>query len=151
MERMRMKIHAPKIAFYAALLIMLAQLSCASVQKNAVLYKKDHKNYPTTYAIASWYGIPFHGRRTANGETYNMYELTAAHKTLPFGTLLLVTNQKNKKQVLVRINDRGPYVGQRVLDLSFQAAKQIDMIKTGVSSVKIEMISQGLPKRYALK
>lgn len=143
--------HSLKIAFYVALFIALSQLSCASVQKSSTLYKQDRKAYPTTYATASWYGIPFHGRRTANGETYNMYELTAAHKTYPFGTLLLVTNPKNKKQVLVRINDRGPYVGERALDLSFQAAKQIDMIKTGVSSVKIEMVSQGQPKRYALR
>ena len=88
---------------------------------------------------ASWYGYPFHGRKTANGETYNMFEMTAAHKSLPFGSLLRVTNLQNKKVVFVRVNDRGPYVAGRDLDLSYWAAHELDMANTGVSQVKIEV------------
>ena len=84
--------------------------------------------------LASWYGSYFHGRTTANGETYNMYGITAAHKTLPFGTELRVCYQGC---VDVRINDRGPYIGQRELDLSYGAAKAIGLVEPGVATVSI--------------
>mgnify|MGYP001374277010 FL=1 len=84
--------------------------------------------------LASWYGPYFHGRTTANGETYNMYGISAAHKTLPFGTKLRVCY---KECVDVRINDRGPYIGARELDLSYAAAKQIGMIEPGVVNVQV--------------
>lgn len=89
---------------------------------------------------ASWYGGQFHGRRTANGERFDMNELTAAHKTLPFGTKLRVTNARNGRSVIVRINDRGPFVGNRVIDLSRGAAAAIGMIRTGVAPVRIELL-----------
>ncbi|TVR08585.1 MAG: septal ring lytic transglycosylase RlpA family protein [Salinarimonadaceae bacterium] len=89
---------------------------------------------------ASWYGGKFHGRKTANGERYNMNEMTAAHKTLPFGTKVRVTNQRNGRSVIVRINDRGPFVGNRVIDLSRGAAAVIDMIQTGVVPVRIDLL-----------
>ena len=84
--------------------------------------------------LASWYGPYFHGRTTANGETYNMYGISAAHKTLPFGTELRVCYQGC---VDVRINDRGPYIGARELDLSYGAAKAIGLIEPGVATVSI--------------
>ena len=84
--------------------------------------------------LASWYGPYFHGRTTANGETYNMYGISAAHKTLPFGTKLRVCYQGC---VDVRINDRGPYIGARELDLSYGAAKTIGLIEPGVATVSI--------------
>ena len=84
--------------------------------------------------LASWYGSYFHGRTTANGETYNMYGITAAHKTLPFGTELRVCYQGC---VDVRINDRGPYIGARELDLSYGAAKAIGLVEPGVATVSI--------------
>ena len=87
--------------------------------------------------LASWYGPYFHGRTTANGETYNMYGLTAAHKTLPFGTKLLVCYQRC---TTVRINDRGPYIGARELDLSYGAAKAIGLYDTGVANVKVSFL-----------
>jgi rare lipoprotein A len=90
---------------------------------------------------ASWYGDKFHGRRTANGERYDMNKLTAAHKTLPFGTKVRVTNRKNGKSVVVRINDRGPFVGNRVIDLSRGAAGAVGMIRSGVAPVIIEIMS----------
>jgi len=90
---------------------------------------------------ASWYGPKFNGKFTANGEVYDQMALTAAHKSLRFGTLLKVTNSKNGKSVIVRINDRGPYIGDRELDLSKGAAMELSLIENGVAKVKIEEIT----------
>ena len=90
---------------------------------------------------ASWYGGKFVGRQTANGEIFDTQKLTAAHKTLPFNTVVKVTNLANGKSVQVRINDRGPYVKGRIIDLSQKAALTIDMIKSGTANVEIEIIS----------
>ena len=90
---------------------------------------------------ASWYGPKFHGKLTANGEIYNQMALTAAHKSLKFGTLLKVTNPKNGRSVIVRINDRGPYIEGRDLDLSKGAAIELGMLKKGVVRVKIQEIT----------
>ena len=90
---------------------------------------------------ASWYGPRFHGRLTANGEIYNQMALTAASKTMPFGTFLKVTNLKNGKSTIVRINDRGPYVDGRDLDLSKGTAIALGMIRRGVIKVKVEEIN----------
>ena len=94
----------------------------------------------TLSGTASWYGGKFHGRRTANGETYNQHALTAAHRYLPFGTEVVVTNQNNGRSVVVRINDRGPFSGGRIIDLSHQAASQIGMINSGTAKVTVEII-----------
>lgn len=100
----------------------------------------DHgKPKNTCYGIASWYGPGFHGRRTANGEVFNQNELTAAHKTLPFNTKVLVTNTKNNKSVIVRINDRGPFIEGRAIDLSCESAQRIGSITQGVALVKLEI------------
>ncbi len=93
----------------------------------------------TQNGTASWYGIPFHGRKTASGEYYDMYALTAAHKTVELGTFAKVTNKKNGKSVVVKINDRGPYVKGRIIDLSKAAAKEIGMVQDGLAEVKIEV------------
>lgn len=85
----------------------------------------------------SWYGKKFHGRKTANGETYNMYAMTAAHKTLPLGTYVRVTNLKNNREIDVRINDRGPFVRGRVIDLSYTGAKKLGIVGPGTAPVKI--------------
>ncbi len=90
---------------------------------------------------ASWYGPKFHGRKTANGEIYDQMAFTAAHKQLRFGTLLKITNPRNDKEVIVRINDRGPYIGGRQLDLSKAAALQLGMMKRGVMKVRVEQVS----------
>jgi rare lipoprotein A len=90
--------------------------------------------------IASWYGEDFHGWLTANGEIYDMEALTAAHRTLPLGTAILVTNIENGRQVRVRINDRGPYLYGRVLDLSLAGARALDMVDSGVAAVQIEVV-----------
>ncbi|MGQ0593868.1 MAG: septal ring lytic transglycosylase RlpA family protein [Gammaproteobacteria bacterium] len=88
--------------------------------------------------VASWYGPGFHGRETANGEVYNQNAITAAHRSLPLGTRAQVTNLENGKSIEVRINDRGPYVGKRVIDLSRAAAGRLGMVDEGTVSVKIE-------------
>lgn len=105
------------------------------------------KYYPTRVSvgdtfsgIASWYGSDFHGKKTSNGEIYNMYALTAAHKTLPMNTMLRVTNLNNGRNVVVRVNDRGPFVAGRVVDLSKTAASQINMIGTGTAPVRVEVL-----------
>jgi len=90
--------------------------------------------------IASYYADKFHGKKTASGEIFNMYKFTCAHKTLPFGTKLKVTNLLNSKSVVVTVNDRGPFVQGRVLDLSKAAAEKIDLIKTGTAKVKCEIV-----------
>jgi rare lipoprotein A len=96
--------------------------------------------------VASWYGIPFQGRRTSNGEIYDMHEFTAAHRTLPFNAVVRVTNLRNGKQTEVRINDRGPFVANRVIDLSLSAAQAIEMVGTGTAPVRLEIISGPNPQ-----
>jgi rare lipoprotein A len=91
--------------------------------------------------VASWYGVPFNGRRTSNGEIYDMHEFTAAHRTLPFNCVVRVTNLNNGKQTEVRINDRGPFVANRVIDLSLSAAQAIEMVGTGTANVRLEILS----------
>lgn len=95
----------------------------------------------TEVGYASWYGDPYHGRRAANGEVYDKYKLTAAHLTLPFGTQLKVTDLENNRSVNVRINDRGPFVKGRILDLSLAAARQIQMVGPGTALVRLEILS----------
>lgn len=99
------------------------------------------RNLPTIQGIASWYGKQFHGRQTANGERFDMHELTAAHRSLPFGTTVEVKNLANGRSVVVRINDRGPYSGRRVIDLSYGAAKQLGMVGSGTAKVAIQPLS----------
>ena len=109
-----------------------------------------HKYYPLTDAgnyretgVASWYGRKFHGRRTALGETYDMYEMTAAHKTLPLPSYVQVRNLANNKTVVVRVNDRGPFLHKRLIDLSYAAAYKLDMLKTGTANVEVVAITPG--------
>jgi rare lipoprotein A len=92
----------------------------------------------TQTGIASWYGSKFHGRKTASGERYNMYGVSAAHRTLPLGTVVRVTHRGNGKRLTVRINDRGPFVKGRIIDLSYGAARKLDMVKEGVAEVLLE-------------
>jgi rare lipoprotein A len=93
---------------------------------------------------ASWYGVPFHGRRASNGEVYDMHKFTAAHRTLPFDTMVRVTNLSNGRSTVVRITDRGPFVDNRIIDLSMAAAREIDSIGPGVVPVRLEILSPGV-------
>lgn len=94
----------------------------------------------TMYGISSWYGKDFHGKKTSNGEAYNMYARTAAHKTWPMNTIVRVTNLQNGHSTVVRINDRGPFVAGRVIDCSYLAGKELGLDKSGVAKVKLEVL-----------
>jgi len=94
------------------------------------------------YGVASWYGKKFHGNPTASGEIYDMYQLTAAHKTFPLGTYAMVTNVENNRSVEVKINDRGPFVKGRIIDLSYAAARSIDMVEKGTARVRVVVLKR---------
>jgi rare lipoprotein A len=136
------------------LFIILAMAGCA---RNLTAAKQNQKPSYTvmgkTYfpikevkpgfcqnGVASWYGPGFHGRKTASTEVYDMHELTAAHNILPLNTLVKITNLENQKQVVVRINDRGPFVGDRIVDLSLAAAQEIGMVKNGTAPVRLAVL-----------
>jgi len=121
-----------------------ANMHRATMRPYTVLGKRY---YPTKVSqgdvfsgIASWYGSNFHNKKTSNGEYYNMYDMTAAHKTLPMNTMVKVTNLDNGRQAVVRINDRGPFVNSRIIDLSNAAARKIDMVRKGTAPVRLEVI-----------
>lgn len=97
----------------------------------------------TLEGIVSFYAHDFHGKLTSNGETFNMNDLTAAHRTFPFGTKVKVTNLENKKSVIIRVNDRGPFIEGRIMDLSMGAAKEIDLIKSGTVQARLEVLQWG--------
>lgn len=116
----------------------------ATLRSYTVFGKRYHPFIPNVgdkfRGIASWYGPNFHAKKTSNGETYNMYALTAAHKTLPMNTVVRVDNLENGKSVVVRVNDRGPFVDGRIIDLSNTAAHEIDMVRKGTVRVKITVL-----------
>jgi rare lipoprotein A len=91
--------------------------------------------------VASWYGVPFNGRRAANGEIYDMYQFTAAHRTLPFDSVVRVTNLRNGLQTQVRVTDRGPFVAGRIIDLSLAAARALEVVGPGTAQVRLEVLS----------
>jgi rare lipoprotein A len=95
--------------------------------------------------VASWYGPTFHGGSTSSGEPYDMYGMTAAHKTLPLPTYVRVTNLRNGRNVVVRVNDRGPFVANRLIDLSYTAAAKLDMIREGTTLVEVRALTPGVP------
>ncbi len=118
-----------------------------ATQRSYVISGKRYYPIPTAEGyqetgIASWYGGKFHGRKTSNGETYNMHAKTAAHKTLPMGTMLVVKNLENGRSSVVRINDRGPFVKGRIIDLSYTAAKEIGLVQKGTARVRITALGE---------
>ncbi len=122
----------------AVYLLVIANLSaCGFFRRGPVAYPGGIQE-----GVASWYGPGFHGKRTASGTVYNQYDMTAAHNTLPLGSRVVVTNLHNGRQVEVEVTDRGPFVDDRVIDLSFAAARTIDMIGTGTAPVRIEPASE---------
>ncbi len=142
----------PQLPLFLFILILTTPLlSCSApsprnsshnTQRPYIIKNKVYHPIPSAYGfsqkgIASWYGKHFHGRTTSNGETYNMYAMTAAHKTLPMNTILLVKNLENNREIVVRVNDRGPFVKGRIIDLTYTGAKKIGMIGKGTARVKI--------------
>jgi len=130
-----------KLLYIISSIILLT--SCAGMQ---YFHSGDEQK-----GLASWYGTDFHGKTTSNKEVYNMYAMTAAHKTLPFGSYVRVTNLNNGKSVIVRINDRGPFVKGRIIDLSYAAANKLGMSETGVAPVKIKVLRKFSPKKSSQK
>jgi rare lipoprotein A len=145
MERRRPALLSPppqrSLRLLAAVALLLLPLATAC-RSAAPPPGKPVRSGVVERGIASWYGHPFHGRRTASGEVYDMHRLTAAHKTLPFGTLVEVTNLANRERVVVRVTDRGPFVRGRVIDLSYEAAKRIGMIGPGTARVELRVVGK---------
>jgi rare lipoprotein A len=158
-----------KSFFFILLIIGIFGYSCSkrqivvsSYKKPAiVLPKKTDGRFPKSYSVngvtyyplvneegfvqegmASWYGKEFHGKKTSSGEIYDMYEITAAHKTLPLGTYVKVENLSNLREVIVRINDRGPFVAGRIIDLSYTAGRRIGLVGPGVAKVRLVALSR---------
>ncbi|GGK08189.1 hypothetical protein GCM10009304_37880 [Pseudomonas matsuisoli] len=126
--------HMPK---FIALLFILLLAGCASQPSGTIDphgYKADGK--------ASWYGSAHHGKRTASGERFDQNALTAAHRNLPFGTLVRVTNLSNDRSVVLRINDRGPFTRSRIIDVSRKAAVALDMVRSGTAKVRVEALER---------
>ncbi|MFH1874849.1 MAG: septal ring lytic transglycosylase RlpA family protein [Pseudomonadota bacterium] len=126
-----------KLQIFMIGLVALLVLGAGCAKHHA---KKPYPAKPETYSAtgqASWYGPGFSGRKTASGERFRPSALTAAHRSLPFGTMVEVTNLANNRTVVVRINDRGPYAKNRIIDLSQRAAQKIGMIKSGTAKVKL--------------
>ncbi len=119
-------------------LVLTEEFAPVPIRSGSNLLTIEYKELGTMRA--SWYGPRFHGRFTANGEIYDQNAMTAAHKSMKFGTILRITNPRNHKSVIVRINDRGPYIPGRKIDLSKSAAEKLDVIKNGVKRLKIEEI-----------
>ncbi len=131
--------HVPSPLLLAALLLcQLLAVACSGHRKPATA--SPSLGVPFERGIASWYGSKFHGRRTACGERYDMNELTAAHPSLPFGTRVGVRNTRNGREVVVRINDRGPYARNRVIDLSYASAREIGVVAQGTASVELYLV-----------
>jgi len=138
-----MKITKCILKFATCLLIVLSLFACSSYRPAPAKHANASKKYKivkTQFGKASYYAKKFQGRSTASGEKFDQRKLTAAHKKLPFGTKLRVTNTQNGKSVIVRVNDRGPFVKGRIVDLSRSAFTKIGDTKTGVLSVKVEVL-----------
>ncbi|MDD5609263.1 MAG: septal ring lytic transglycosylase RlpA family protein [Ignavibacterium sp.] len=137
-----------KIKLIISLNLLLILAACSSTSRYTKSSEENNRTNVSGYleiqtGIASFYADEFNGKKTASGEIYNMNELTAAHPSYPFNTIVVVTNQKNNKSVRVRINDRMPGFKNRIIDLSLKAAEKIDMIRDGIQEVKVEVLKWG--------
>jgi rare lipoprotein A len=123
-----------------------AQTSATEIGEDEIIsVPADARPLSTETGMASWYGAPYHNRTGSNGKVYNMHAMTAAHRTLPLGTIVRVTNLKTGHSALLRITDRGPFVGGRIIDLSYAAAKQLDVWQPGLANVKVEVMQTPSP------
>jgi rare lipoprotein A len=132
---------AGAVAIFLGLVIACAACSTRKTAPRAVPQAPAKKG-TVEKGIASWYGEPYHGRTTASGEVYDMHGMTAAHKTLPFDTVVRVTRRDTGQKVEVRINDRGPFIEGRIIDVSFAAAKRIGLVGDGVAPIKLEVLGR---------
>lgn len=137
-----------KIKLIISLNLLIILAACSSTSRYTKSSEESNRTNVSGYleiqtGIASFYADEFNRKKTASGEIYNMNELTAAHPSYPFNTIVVVTNQKNNKSVRVRINDRMPGFKNRIIDLSLKAAEKIDMIRDGIQEVKVEVLKWG--------
>jgi rare lipoprotein A len=159
-ERFFMNPGWPK-ALLPVLLIVVFFLMTACAPQRRVVYerrmpppeRRELRKGEPQYGVASWYGADFHGRATSSGEVYDMYQLTCAHQTLPLGTMVMVTNLENGKSLELKVNDRGPFVKERIIDVSYAAARMLGMWEKGTASVKVEVIgfAPELVQRFTLQ
>jgi rare lipoprotein A len=139
-----------RVAFVAFLLVQLLAVACSGNRKPASA--PPTLGVPLERGIASWYGPKFNGKLTASGERYDMNALTAAHPSLPFGTRIGVRNTRTGREVVVKVNDRGPYSKNRIVDLSYAAAKEVGVVGPGTASVEIYLVPEsGAPPRYTVQ
>jgi len=132
-----------RIAFWISIIFIVLSASCARIRADLTEPKSADGHVMT--GLASWYGPDFHGRPTSSKEIYDMNDMTAAHRTLPFGTWVLVSNLDNGRSVAVRINDRGPFVAGRIIDLSYAAARMLGVVGPGTVPVRLELLDQNAP------
>jgi rare lipoprotein A len=146
---------------FPTLLIIVFFLITACAPGRRVVYerrlpppeKREIRKGEVQYGVASWYGADFHGKSTSSGEVYDMYQLTCAHQTLPLGTMVMVTNLENGSSLELKVNDRGPFVKDRIIDVSYAAARMLGMWEKGTASVKVEVIGSApeLVQRFTLQ
>src|SRR5256885_1970477 len=127
------------LASLLATLCLVATMAAGPVTQGSS--SKEVTPKPYQVGRASWYGKQFHGRSTASGEPYDMFQFTAAHRQLPLGTWVRVTNLRNGRSITVRVNDRGPYVGNRIIDLSYGAAQMLELRARGTEKVRIDIVN----------
>jgi rare lipoprotein A len=158
MNHLRRRVSLP------TLLIIVFFLLTACAPRHRVVYERrmpppekkevvKGESKEVQYGVASWYGGEFHGRPTSSGEVYDMYQLTCAHNTLPLGTVVMVTNLENGRSLELKVNDRGPFVKERILDVSYAAAQMLGMWEKGTAPVKVEVIVPGVEpvQRFTLQ
>jgi rare lipoprotein A len=139
-----------RVAFAVLLLAQLLAVACSGNRKPSAT--PPTLGVPVERGIASWYGPKFNGRQTANGERYDMNAFTAAHPSLPFGTKIGVRNTRTGREVVVRVNDRGPYSKNRIIDLSYAAAREVGVVGPGTASVEIYVVPEtGAPPRFTVQ
>jgi rare lipoprotein A len=131
--------------------LRLLSILCSVILLTSCAGKSYFRSGNVQKGLASWYGSDFHGKLTSTGEIYNMHAMTAAHKTLPFGAYVRVINLNNGKSIVVRINDRGPFIKGRIIDLSYAAAKKLGLDISGVAPVKIKVLKKYSPKKSSQK
>ena len=134
------------VALFVSLMCFLTGWASPTRSTNGGAAEPSGPESPTVVdGVASYYGREHHGKKTANGEIFDMNKLTAAHRSLPFGSQVKVTNLSNQRSVIVRINDRGPYSQGRIIDLSLAAAERLEMVKSGIAKVTVEVLNAKRP------
>jgi peptidoglycan lytic transglycosylase len=153
MNHRRLKISLPTLLIIVLFLMTACAQRVVYERRTPPPEKREIRKGEPQYGVASWYGADFHGRATSSGQIYDMYQLTCAHQTLPLGTMVMVTNLENGKSLELKVNDRGPFVKERIIDVSYAAARMLGMWEKGTASVKVEVIgfAPELVQRFTLQ